>query len=159
MPPFCSKYFILQHHIIYYFTKKILMMRIRVCCAVIIHNNKILAAKRSINMPHQGFWEFPGGKIEDGECEQSCLHREIKEELSCQINIHEQLPSFLHTYADKNIELIPFICTLPNQTPRPVEHEKISWLDASELMQTNWLPADIQLASYIDKNFARFTFK
>lgn len=133
-------------------------MRIRVCCAVIIHNNKILAAKRSKNMPHQGFWEFPGGKIEDGECERSCLHREIKEELACGINIHTQLPSFLHTYADKNIELIPFICTLSSQTPIPVEHEQITWLNATQLTQMNWLPADIQLAGYIGENFARFSF-
>ncbi|TLX77089.1 (deoxy)nucleoside triphosphate pyrophosphohydrolase [Labilibacter sediminis] len=126
-------------------------MTLNVVCAIIIQNNKILAAKRSKNMPHPGFWEFPGGKIEDGENEKDCLIREIKEELNCIISNIKPIKSFTYSYPDKNIILKPFICQLKNQIPIATEHEQIKWLALNELNTVDWLPADIEIKNYIQR--------
>ena len=76
------------------FNQLIYNMIIKVTCAIIVSNTKILAAKRSNTMPHSGYWEFPGGKIEDDELPEDCLIREIQEELDCTIEVNQQLPAF-----------------------------------------------------------------
>ncbi len=124
-------------------------MTIKVTCAIIINNHKILAAKRSSTMPHSGFWEFPGGKIEIGETPEVCLIREIKEELDCTIKIKNKLPLFTHKYKDKHIELHPFTCTILNQYPKPLEHSEIGWFTLTELLKLNWLPADEPIAIFL----------
>ena len=124
-------------------------MTINVVCAIMINDNKILAAKRGHNMPHSGYWEFPGGKIEDGENEQDCLHREIKEELDCEINITKEIKSFTYKYADKTIVLKPFICRIKNTLPKAIEHETIEWLSLDELNLKKWLAADVEIKNYI----------
>ncbi len=125
---------------------------IQVVCAVILQKNNILAAKRSEAMPHPGYWEFPGGKVEDGESEELSLKREILEELGCDIIIEKQLPSFPYQYPDKKVILIPFICKLNGENPTPKEHEQIAWFSLGELDQLNWLPADVPIAKYLRDN-------
>ncbi len=132
-------------------------MIIKVTCAIIVENNKILTAKRSSSMPHSGFWEFPGGKIEEGESSENCLMREIKEELNCEIHIHKKLPAFTHQHLDKHIELQPYVCSIANGTPQPLEHSEIRWLNTSELLYLNWLPADIAIAKFL-KSFNEKSF-
>ncbi len=131
------------------------MQHLYVTCAIIVKNNKILAAKRSLDMLHPGFWEFPGGKIEDKEKPEETITREIKEELNCDIEIQTQLPEFTHLYPDKIVTLIPFHCTLANNSNEPLslEHEEIQWLALSKLDTINWLEADIPIQKYIYKNF------
>lgn len=124
-------------------------MPIKVVCAIIIDHNRILAAKRSIEMPHPRYWEFPGGKIETGEKEEDCLLREIREELNCEIIIEKQIKSFTYSYPDKTIVLKPFICTLKNNPPTAIEHEKIKWLSIYELDKLKWLPADIEIKNFL----------
>jgi 8-oxo-dGTP diphosphatase len=133
-------------------------MKIKVTCAIIIHGNKVMAAKRSSTMPHPGYWEFPGGKVKDGELYEAGLKREITEELQCEVAVHKQIKTFNYCYPDKEIELIPFICTLKDQMPIPVEHDEICWVTKDELRKLNLLPADIPIANYIVKNFTDFTF-
>lgn len=130
---------------------------IKVTCAIIINNNKIMAAKRSQLMPHAGFWEFPGGKMEDNESADKCLEREIREELQCDVIIQQQLKSFYYAYPDKQIELIPFVCTVNNNAIHPTEHEKIVWLKSFELNDLDWLAADIPIALYVSENFDTFS--
>ena len=64
------------------------MKNIEVVAAVIVHNNKIFATQRGYG-DYKGFWEFPGGKIEQGETKQSALKREIKEELDIDITVNK----------------------------------------------------------------------
>ncbi len=125
-------------------------MIIQVTCAIILQNNRFLAAKRSQSMPHSGFWEFPGGKIEGGESAEDCLIREIKEELSCKISLIKELPVFAHQFKDKHIELIPFLCNITNGIPVPIEHEEIRWLNQSELNTVKWLPADMAIIEFLE---------
>lgn len=84
-----------------------------------------------------------GGKIDQGETAEACIKREIKEELNIDIIINERLTPTIHTYPDKTIELIPFICSIESGTVCAVEHEKVSWFSPEELMSLNWAEADL----------------
>lgn len=118
---------------------------IDVTCAIIIQADQVLAAKRNHHMERSGFWEFPGGKIEHGENSQTCLHREINEELQIHIQIIQPLTPIIHHYKDKSIRLIPFLSMITEGDPIAQEHETIQWFQKDELLQLNWSPADIPI--------------
>ncbi len=130
------------------------MLHLNVTCAIILKKNKILAAKRAFNMPHPGYWEFPGGKIHKNETQEECIKREIKEELNCDILILNKLPEFSHEYPDKTVTLTPFICQLTDDSkePSPNEHEKIIWLNTYKLKSIKWLEADMEIQNYLIEN-------
>lgn len=114
-----------------------------VCCAVIQNGEQILAVRRSEKMSHPLKWEFPGGKIEPDETPQSALAREIKEELSVEINILQPLTSVKHDYKNKAIELIPFLTEISSGNIYLTEHQEYRWLHRNELLQLDWAEADV----------------
>lgn len=116
---------------------------IRVTCAIIEKDGRILAAQRGGNMGMDGKWEFPGGKIEQGESAHACIIREIKEEMDAEIAVLRGLPSHIHDYGDRKIELIPFICRLNGGDVNPKEHKSIIWDNPQELAVLDWAEADI----------------
>jgi 8-oxo-dGTP diphosphatase len=117
---------------------------LEVTCAIIERNNKVLVAQRSDTMSLPLKWEFPGGKIERNENAESCLLREIAEELSIQIEIIQRLSDSVHAYSEsKIIKLIPFVCKLIGGELILTEHAQYLWLDKSELTNLDWADADI----------------
>lgn len=122
---------------------------LRVACAVIEDNGKVLATQRNTSMSMPLKWEFPGGKLHDGESPEECLARELEEELGIQVAIRHSLPSVLHRYEDFDIELIPFVCSLSEGTIVLFEHRALAWLSPCELNELDWPEADIPvIASY-----------
>jgi len=112
---------------------------IQVACALIEDNDRILCAQRSAKMKLPLKWEFPGGKLENGETLEDCLKREIKEELGLKITILERLPSNTHTYSEnKIITLIPFRCSLQTSEIDLKEHSKIELAAISQLENFDW---------------------
>lgn len=106
--------------------------------------NEILCALRSDRMPSTGFWEFPGGKMEQGETIQQTIVREIKEELNCEISPQESIyDDYTYEYEHLIVRLITVKCKIISGEPVPTEHEKLEWVKKPELMKLNWLPADI----------------
>ena len=71
---------------------------IPVVCAIIEEKGMILAAQRGINQSNAGLWEFPGGKVHSGETAEQALKREIREELTVEINIVKQLEAVSYRY-------------------------------------------------------------
>ncbi|TFV93116.1 (deoxy)nucleoside triphosphate pyrophosphohydrolase [Algoriphagus kandeliae] len=129
-------------------------MIIPVTCAIIIQDQKVLAVRRSKSMPLAGFWEFPGGKIEEGESPASCIIREIKEELGIEIKLGEILPASDHAYSqEKVIRLIPFSAIIHSGEIKLYEHDQLSWLGANELFEVTWAPADIPIVSYLKEHW------
>jgi 8-oxo-dGTP diphosphatase len=118
---------------------------IRVTCALIQFNQKTLVVQRSgkMNLPLK--WEFPGGKIENGETEEECIIREIKEELNLDIEVIKRLNSSLYDYSGIKIYLIPFIA---NQIGGQIilnEHKDYKYLTKDKLLNLDWADADIPI--------------
>ena len=96
---------------------------------------------------HDGLWEFPGGKIEEGESPWEALQREIKEELGIHLALTESLPSLIHHYPhphNKTIELFPFLCTTREQ-PLAKEHQAVRPVYVEDALSLPWVEADIPL--------------
>jgi len=133
------------------------MKVIPVTCAIIIHQNKILVAKRSSKMSLPGFWEFPGGKIENNESKEDCLKREIKEELGLEVLIKLKLTPSIYEYSEeKKIELFPFICDWKSGDLEVLEHEKVIWIGIEELDKLIWAPADLPICRELSQNWQAF---
>ena len=118
---------------------------INVICAIIFFNNKILVAQRSEVMKLPLKWEFPGGKLEDGESEIDCIKREIKEEINIDIEVLEKLSNSIFDYGDIKINLIPFISTYVTGEIILSEHKDYKLLDKTELLNLDWAEADLPI--------------
>lgn len=122
---------------------------LKVTCAIIHYKGKILAVQRSATMPLPGKWEFPGGKIEEGETEENCIVREIKEELNIDVDLGERLPSVVHNYPARSIELIPFMAEYRSGEIRLTEHQQYRLLAKAELETLDWAEADIPIVKAV----------
>lgn len=116
--------------------------RITVTRAIIERDGKILAAKRNRHMSFAMQWEFPGGKVEEGEGFVECVTRELKEELDTEIMVKSTLPTYIHNRGLKTIEIIPFVCRINKGIPKCLEHEAIIWDEPSDLAGLDWTEAD-----------------
>ncbi|MCL9663589.1 (deoxy)nucleoside triphosphate pyrophosphohydrolase [Paenibacillus hunanensis] len=124
---------------------------IHVVGAVIIENEKILCAQRGATKTLAYKWEFPGGKIEQGETAQEALKREIIEEMQCEINIGEEIDTTIYEYDFGFIHLTTFYCELLEGTPKLTEHVDIKWLLPKDLKNLDWAPADIPTVEKLEK--------
>lgn len=120
------------------------MKTLNVVAAIIQKDNTILATQRGYGKL-KGFWEFPGGKIEEGESPEAALHREINEELKIDIDINSLFDTLDFDYPDFHLHMKCFLCTLKQGNITLVEHDNSAWLNADNIMSVNWLPADIEL--------------
>jgi 8-oxo-dGTP diphosphatase len=117
---------------------------IRVTCAIIRNEeNEILVVQRGEKTDHPFKWEFPGGKINDGENEEECIIREIREELSMDIVICSRLENVDYDYGKKQILLFPFVCDTLDTLPVLSEHLAFKWLPAYRMSEADFSEADI----------------
>lgn len=120
---------------------------IDVTCAIIRNeDDKILVVQRGEKTDHPFMWEFPGGKLNEGESEEDCVIREIREELTMDIVIRGRLPAVEHDYGHKQIRLIPFMCDTLDDIPFLTEHVAFKWLAPGELLSVGFSEADIPVA-------------
>ena len=119
----------------------------RVACAIIEHNGKVLAVQRSERMSLPLKWEFPGGKIKQGESPEQCVVREVFEELDLKIAVGQSLPRVSHVYPDFSVTLYPFICAIVSGEITLREHKALFWLSSSALQSLDWVEADFPILS------------
>ena len=117
------------------------MKIIRVVAAIIIHDGKIFATQRGYGEFKDG-WEFPGGKIEQGETPEEALIREIHEELDSEIEVGELFDTVEYDYPQFHLSMDCFLCKLQKGKLVLKEHEAAKWLSREQLDSVEWLPAD-----------------
>ncbi len=116
---------------------------LHVTCAVIKREGLILSAQRSEAMSMPLKWEFPGGKIKEGESREECLKREILEELGVHIAILSPLQPSTHDYPDITVTLYPFLCRIEEGVLTLHEHSDLKWSLPEELQSLDWAEADV----------------
>jgi mutator protein MutT len=121
------------------------MKRISVAIAIIVRSGRLLIAQRNPDATFPNHWELPGGKCEPGETIESCLHREIKEEIDAEIEILRPLEPMHHNYPHANLSIHPFICRLTAGDPRPIACRQIRWIDPLDLANYQFPPANESL--------------
>lgn len=120
------------------------MKTIKVAAAIITHNDRIFATQRGYGEFKDG-WEFPGGKVEEGETPQEALVREIREELDTEIEVGELFDTVEYDYPTFHLSMDCFFCTVTSGDLVLKEHEAAKWLTRESLDSVAWLPADLDL--------------
>ena len=121
-----------------------------VICDSIQEKKKIFATARGYG-DFKGQWEFPGGKVEEGETPRQALLREIKEELEVTIKIGDLIDTIEYDYPTFHLFMDCFWCEVVDGTIKLLEAEDAKWLTKDTLYDVQWLPADITLISKIKK--------
>ena len=129
------------------------MKTVRVVAAVIKAENEkgqpiIFATQRGYG-DLKGGWEFPGGKIEEGETPQEALKREIMEELDTEISVGDLIDTIEYDYPTFHLSMDCFWCQIVKGDLVLKEHEAAKWLSKDELDSVEWLPAGVTLISGI----------
>ena len=122
---------------------------IEVSCAIIIEKGKVLATRRGMYMPHPLKWEFPGGKLKEGESPKACIVREIREELGLEVEPQRLLSPVVHHYDEQSVQLIPIVCGIVEGVISLSEHSAYRWLACDELEEVFWLEADVEVVEMI----------
>ena len=126
------------------------MKTIRGVAAVIHPDHRILATQRGYGEFKDG-WEFPGGKIEEGETPEVALIRELKEELTIKVKPEKLLTVVEYDYPNFHLSMHCFLSSIEQGEINLLEHEAMKWLSHNELDSVAWLPADHGLIELLKK--------
>lgn len=124
------------------------MKVVKVVAAIIAEKGRIFATQRGYGEFKDG-WEFPGGKIEEGETPQQALVREIREELDTEVEVGDLLGTVEYDYPTFHLSMQCFLCKIKSGSLNLKEHEAARWLAEDELGSVDWLPADIEVLEWI----------
>lgn len=125
------------------------MKTVYVVAAIIEKDNKILIAQR-LKGEFAGLWEFPGGKIEEGESPEQAIIREIKEEFDTELNVNSFLTTIEHQYDTFHLIMDCYICSIKSGNLVLHDHIAYKWINP-HVKDINWVPADIKVINaYID---------
>ena len=119
---------------------------IRVTAAIIRRHGQILLARRQTGGHLAGYWEFPGGKIEDGETPEECLARELEEEFGVEAEVGDFITSSRYAYHEREIELLAYEAELAKERWILDSHDEVQWVTTANLLNYELAPADIPIA-------------
>ena len=122
-----------------------------VAAAIIERQGQYLIARRRDDADLGGLWEFPGGKLHDGETLEACLHRELKEELGVEVEIIGPERVMSHTYDYGRVELHFFRCSLARGEPRTFDCQELRWVSPAELLNYSFPEANRPLIKMLSR--------
>ena len=118
------------------------MKKIEVVAGIILKENKVLATQRGYG-DFKGSWEFPGGKIEDGETHINALVREIKEELNIEVSDEGFVKTVEYDYPNFHLTMHCYMAKILRGNIELLEHNAYKWVNNIDIDSLNWLPADL----------------
>jgi mutator protein MutT len=123
--------------------------RVRAAAAVIERNGKILIGRRRTNDPLKGTWEFPGGKVKPGESPETCIIRELHEELGMDINVNGLLHTLSYDYEHVCVTLFFYRAEVLSEGYTCREYDELRWVPAAELDRYEFPAANREVISLI----------
>ena len=131
---------------------------VHVAVGVILNEAGDVLISRRAAGAHQGdLWEFPGGKVEEGEDVQQALSRELKEELAIDVGQSEPLLTIEHDYGDKAVLLDVHVVTCFSNTPRAMENQPLCWVKADQLESYAFPAANVPIIAALQTFLSRST--
>lgn len=127
------------------------MKSVEVVAAIIYKDGAYFATQRGYG-EFEGMWEFPGGKIEQGESRESALIREIQEELGVSISVEEFICTTDYDYQSFHLTMHCYICSIESVEIELREHKSARWLTVDMLDSVEWLPADKEVVDKLRYN-------
>lgn len=127
---------------------KIIKVVAAIICDNIENKTKVFATRRGYG-EYKGWWEFPGGKIEEGETPQEALVREIREELTAKIVVGDLIKTIEYDYPKFHLSMDCFWAEVESGHLELKEAEAAKWLTKDNLDDVDWLPADELLIDMI----------
>jgi 8-oxo-dGTP diphosphatase len=125
-----------------------------VVAAVIEENGAFLVTRRQKGVHLAGLWEFPGGKIDEGETHARALTREIREELDTEVDVGDLVFHVTHAYDDRTVALYFYRCSLRGM-PRPLLGQEMRWVRRADLAGLGFPPADEALIKLLTESSVR----
>lgn len=125
------------------------MKHFEVVASVFIKDNRVFCAQRKDTGETAKKWEFPGGKVDEGETHQQALEREIYEELATKITVDDFIMTVNHQYNTFEITMHAYQCTIIEGNLTLSEHLSSRWLTREELTTVDWAPADLPIVERI----------
>jgi mutator protein MutT len=116
--------------------------KLRVVAGVAFRGGRMLVAKRLAGKPYPLLWEFPGGKVEEGEEDRDALRREVREELGVEARVGSEIGSCVHEYPEKIVNLRFFHIESFSGRPRPIGVAELRWVSPAEAEQLPFLEGD-----------------
>lgn len=126
---------------------------VNVTAGVVQKGGLILVARRKTGSPLGGYWEFPGGKLMDGESPEQCLERELMEELNIQVRVGRHLLDNLHHYPEKSVCLIAYFAEYLAGEITYTDHDRVEWVSPHQLKDFLFAPADRPIAKCLQDMF------
>jgi 8-oxo-dGTP diphosphatase len=120
-------------------------------CALLDPDGRVLIAQRPLGKPMAGLWEFPGGKVEQGEAPEQTLIRELKEELGIVVNAACLAPLTFasHSYPDFHLLMPLYVCRRWEGIVMALEAQQLAWVRPNRLRDYPMPPADEPLVSHL----------
>ena len=128
------------------------MEPILVVAAVVERDGKVLACRRAPHKSLGGFWEFPGGKVDPGESDETALAREMLEELDVHVVVGEFIEKSIAPAGDMTIELRGYWCSMDEKgVSSSTDHDEFRWVSSTEIDGLNWAPADLPIVAEVKR--------
>jgi 8-oxo-dGTP diphosphatase len=125
------------------------MKTVIVTAALIIEQGKILVTQRKKDSPHGLLWEFPGGKVKEGEEPRDALRRELKEELDVEVEVRMIFDAIFYSYPEYPILLLVYRCQIEKGFLKPIGCHDLRWVNLRELEKLAMPPADDPIRKHL----------